>query len=188
MWELQALLKARPVAGCEAVGRAFLDRVRPLLLAPRPREAVVRSIAALRKSARRAGAADVKNGAGGLRDIEFLVQGLQLIHAPGRPDLLEGNTLKALSGLSRQGLLPEAAARQLEADYVFLRRVEHGLQLLEDLQVHAVPAEPAAREALARRVLGPGASLARFDADLEACRSRVREAYARRLLEAGASD
>ena len=128
--------------------------------------------------------ADVKSGLGGIRDIEFLVQGLQLIHAPRQPDLLNGNTLSALERLKMQGLLPVEVAGQLQADYIFLRRVEHTLQIFEDRQIHAIPESAEARAALARRVLGLDSTADQFVAALTACQKRVRQAYEQYLLKA----
>ncbi len=125
---------------------------------------------------------DVKSGVGGLRDIEFLVQGLQLIHAGDRPELLHGNTLAALKALGRAGLLPESVTEEIRRDYLFLRVVEHYLQILEDRQIHAVPDDSAELNALARRVLGAGEDGSSFLARLEECLARVRGAYVTYLL------
>jgi len=221
LWEIQALLKARPVAGNEALGAALLERVRPILMQPRPAATIIRSIEASRKTAigktdnrrqpahrspdlsesRDAGgtpetgerkkqvgpempADDVKSGLGGIRDIEFLVQGLQLIHAPSHGELLDGNTLSALERLKAHGLLPEEVVVQLREDYTFLRRVEHTLQIFEDRQIHAIPELETARAALARRVLGFDSTADKFATALTACQKRVRQAYARYLLKA----
>ena len=126
---------------------------------------------------------DVKSGLGGIRDIEFLVQGLQLIHAPCQSELLDGNTLSALERLKTHNLLPEEVVVQLREDYTFLRRVEHVLQIFEDRQIHAIPASEAARAALARRVLGFNSTADQFVAALTACQKRVRQAYTRYLLK-----
>jgi glutamate-ammonia-ligase adenylyltransferase len=188
LWELQAALKLRPIAGNLGLGNALLDRLRPLLLRPRKREEVVQSIEKMRSAAikygGRATAAglDVKSGVGGLRDIEFLVQGLQLIHGGDRPEVLDGNTLAALEALGRAGLLPESVTADLRRDYLFLRVVEHYLQILEDRQIHAVPDDTAELAALARRVLGPGENDSSFLARLEECAARVRAAYVTYLL------
>jgi [glutamine synthetase] adenylyltransferase / [glutamine synthetase]-adenylyl-L-tyrosine phosphorylase len=128
------------------------------------------------------GEADVKSGLGGIRDIEFLVQGLQLIHAPRQGGLLDGNTLSALERLKTCGLLPEPEAVQLQADYTFLRRVEHVLQIFEDRQIHAVPQSEDARAALARRVLGAPGTAESLMAELDACQQRVRRTYTRYFL------
>jgi len=192
LWEIQALLKARPVAGNATLGAALLERVRPILMQPRPAATIIRSIETLRKTAilktdnrrRMTDGGDVKSGLGGIRDIEFLVQGLQLIHAPSHGELLDGNTLSALERLKTHGLLPEETADQLREDYTFLRRVEHILQIFEDRQIHAIPESEAARAALARRVLGLDSTADQFAAALTACQKRVRQAYARYLLKA----
>jgi glutamate-ammonia-ligase adenylyltransferase len=229
-WEIQALLKARPVAGNTALGAALLEHVRPIFMQPRPAATIVRSIENLRKTAigktdnrrqmtddgrqtpacpakpwrsRDAGPcfaqgatqgarktedgtkmpeADVKSGLGGIRDIEFLVQGLQLIHAPRRSELLDGNTLSALERLKTCGLLPEEVVGQLQADYTFLRRVEHVLQIFEDSQIHAVPQSADARAALARRVLGPDSTADRLMTALDTCQQRVRRIYTQYFL------
>ena len=126
---------------------------------------------------------DVKSGAGGIRDVEFLVQALQLVHAPDQPDLLTGNTLEALSALRRGGFLPEETTLQLEQDYLLLRRVEHHLQIYEDRQTHTLPRDPEELEALAKRIEGPGGSASRFLERMGACSERVRGAYTRYLLQ-----
>jgi len=218
LWEIQALLKARPVAGNEALGAALLERVRPIFMQPRPAATIIRSIETLRKTAigkaDHAGrvasnrfiphcagrqmargalqttdlscvtrdGGDVKSGLGGIRDIEFLVQGLQLIHAPHHGELLDGNTLSALERLKTCGLLPEEVVSQLQADYTFLRRVEHILQIFEDRQIHAVPQSGEARAALARRVLGVDSTAERLMTELNTCQQRVRQTYTRYFL------
>jgi len=178
-WELQAALKLRPIAGNRHIGAYFLTMLRPLLARPRDRREVVDSIKHLRRTAVRKTAAglaagiDVKNGAGGIRDIEFAVQGLQLIHAHARPELLEANTLAALAALRDAGIIAPAAARQLHDDYCFLRRIEHFLQILEDQQLHAVPVEGAALTALARRVGNAATTSDEFLTQLRAAMQRV---------------
>ena len=191
LWELQAALKLRPIAGNLNLGFAFLDRLRPILLRRRRPEEIVQSIermrsAAIKQGSRAMGPAglDVKSGPGGLRDVEFLVQGLQLIYAADQPEILEGNTLAALKKLCDAGLLQDRVAEQLRHDYLFLRVVEHYLQILEDRQIHAVPDDSAELTALAKRVLGPEAEGSGFREELEACTRRVRETYVRQLLEA----
>jgi [glutamine synthetase] adenylyltransferase / [glutamine synthetase]-adenylyl-L-tyrosine phosphorylase len=183
LWEVQALLKARPVAGDLALGAAFLAQVRPLLCARRSRGEVVQSIDRLRREALRSLArrilstTDVKTGLGGLRDIEFLAQGLQLLHAHDLPVLLQGGTLAALAALGQAGVLPPASAEQLAEDYLFLRRVEHFLQIYEDRQTHSLPRDPAQLGALARLMLGGNAGMEQFLAELSRRFRRVREEY-----------
>jgi glutamate-ammonia-ligase adenylyltransferase len=78
-------------------------------------------------------------------------------------------------------VLGAAAAEQLKRDYLFLRRIEHYLQIFEDRQTHSLPAEPSELEALARRTLGPQASAARFQEELAGCLGRVAAAFADHL-------
>ncbi len=185
LWEVQALLKARPVAGDPALGNAFLQGAGEILRLPRMPERVAASIRRLRALACGKIAAgggcqpcDLKNGPGGIRDLEFLVQGLQLIHAGRRPEVLNGNTLASLTLLAGAGILPAAEAESLRTDYILLRRVEHCLQLFEDRQVHDIPQDPPALAALARRAIGSDCSGADFAALLDQCRQRVRRAAA----------
>ena len=190
LWEIQAALKIRPIAGNLGLGERFLKEMRRILLERRDTEKIVRSIEAMRQvSVRKAarslgGGLDVKNGEGGIRDVEFLAQGLQLIHGPDRPELLTANTLEALGVLEEARLLPEAVRAQLEEDYLLLRRVEHSLQILEDRQTHALPKDPAERKALARRLFGREGDETRLAEELEGCMLRVRKAYTTYLLEA----
>ncbi|MBW1980425.1 MAG: glutamate-ammonia-ligase adenylyltransferase [Deltaproteobacteria bacterium] len=187
LWEIQAALKIRPVAGNLQIGERFLEQLQPILRQRRRARDIVESIEKMRSAAARktilSGGTDVKSGVGGLRDVEFLVQGLQLVHAPDFPQLIEGNTLKALAVLQQHQLLPERAAAELRQDYLFLRRVEHCLQILEDRQIHMLPRDEAELTALARRVLGMDATAATLLAELEACQSRVRSHYATLLVE-----
>ncbi len=183
LWEIQALLKLRPVAGDMALGTAWRAEVREVLAAGYARDKVTASILDMRGRALQAGAAggdrDVKTGPGGIRDLEFAVQGLQLVHGKACPSVLEGNTLRALRLLCEAGVLGEAEAQSAAADYAFLRRVEHYLQIMEDRQIHAVPGDGPALAALARRVLGPGGSADAFGERLEAVRERSHALYRR---------
>jgi len=187
LWEIQAALKMRPVAGNLRLGWAFLEELKPLFLQPRSPVEIVKSIrrmrsAALKTSSQGPGATvDVKTGLGGLRDVEFLIQGLQLIHAPTHPGILGANTLIAMEALCEAGILPEEAARQLKEDYLFLRRIEHYLQIMEDRQVHVLPRDPADLGALARRILGVNANGEQFMTLLNERITRVRDAYRHHL-------
>lgn len=189
LWEIQALLKMRPVAGNLRLGYRFLDEIRPVLLERRDPGVVAASIdrmrrAGLKMSSGRLGSGiDVKTGPGGIRDVEFLVQGLQLIRAPDDPAMIEGNTLRALELLGKARILPVAAILQLKQDYDTMRRVEHCLQILDDRQIHALPGDPGELEALAKRMAGVRGEAERFFNDLENCFSRVREAYTFYLVE-----
>ena len=156
-WEQQALLRLRPVAGSRAVGEELLHRLRGPFFATWQHNDVRAEIRGLRETAvdhhtgTRRGR-DIKNGIGGLRDIEFLVQGLQILHSRGYPELLLGNTLDAITILEERSIIPEETASFLTETYSFLRRVEHFLQMLEDRQVHRLPDDEEARGALGRRI------------------------------------
>jgi glutamate-ammonia-ligase adenylyltransferase len=127
-----------------------------------------------RQSARENGkfaSSDVKLGRGGIREIELLAQGLSIMHGGRNPALQVGATRLLLTRLAAATRLPAEIATQLDAHYVFLRRIEHALQYREDQQTHAVPTDSAQREALAH-ALGFKA-LPEFDAALDATRTFV---------------
>jgi glutamate-ammonia-ligase adenylyltransferase len=183
LWELQALLKARPVAGNRALGHRLLADLRPVLAGPHDLRRLVASIRHLRARATethaRTGVLDIKTGPGGIRDIEFLVQALQLAHGKRLPGILLSGTQEAVEALVAAAVLSPADGKALDEDYALLRRIEHFLQLFEDRQTHALPEAPAQRDALARRVLGPGYS----GADLMRILGEVTQRTARHFEE-----
>ena len=158
-WEFQALIKARPVAGDADLGARFVAMAQPFVwpevLDPDAvREARAMKARAEAELARRGiGQRELKRGPGGIRDIEFAVQLLQRVH--GRPDdsIRSPNTLDALDQLANGGYVEPREARQLADAYVFLRTVEHRLQLRDEQQTHTLPTDEASRRLLAR-VLG----------------------------------
>jgi glutamate-ammonia-ligase adenylyltransferase len=157
-WERLALLKARPVAGDQALGLRFLKELRPFVFGrPFGKEALGEVLEVKRrldqKIAERAETdRHVKLGFGGIREIEFVVQALQLRHSQRRPELRERGTLSALRALHQGGLLPEVELRELEPAYVFLRDVENKLQMVADTQTHTLPVEREALRACALRL------------------------------------
>ena len=183
IWEIQALLKARPVAGDMDLGLEFLGAARELIAADREPESVVSSICSLRREAIKklpsdpVDALDVKSGQGGIREVEFLVQGLQLIHAHANPGLLQGNTLAGIESLSEARILPRDVADALASEYIFLRRVEHFLQIYEDRQTHRLPSDPDQIQALSRRMLGASSTEGEFRAKLDSTLEKVHGAY-----------
>jgi len=185
LWEIQASLKIRPVAGNVRLGHAFLENVGPIRWRDKDREDMAKSIDRMRETALKAccGTTDVKSGCGGLRDVEFLVQGLQLMHGRNKPYILEGNTLRGLDLLRDAAILPEKSVEELKEDYLFLRRVEHCLQIMEDRQIHAVPGEKEELGALAKRVLGVESGEEQFMSILKATLARVRRHYTKHLIE-----
>lgn len=188
-WEIQALLKVRPVAGDLVRGEALLADLHALLQQRRDPATIRQSIHHLREAAVRDRSTrapheiDIKSGLGGLRDIEFLVQGLQWMNAPDHPEIITGNTLDGLAALAAVGLLDAARAQQLRDDYIFLRRIEHYLQIMEDRQIHALPHRAEELTALARRMLGVDAHPNQFMDLLGACLKRVHHAYLAHISE-----
>ena len=119
--------------------------------------------------------ANIKQGPGGIREIEFTVQALQLVRGGREPALRERGTLPALAALTARGLLPATAGAALESAYHFLRNLEHRLQYRDDEQTQTLPASAAEREALAHAA--GYADTATFDADLALHRANVREQF-----------
>jgi glutamate-ammonia-ligase adenylyltransferase len=158
-WEFQALLKARPVAGDLNLGEAYTAIVGPLIWSAVEREHFVEDVRAMRRrvvdhakeSLRTApGTAaverEIKLGPGGLRDIEFAIQLLQLVHGRGDESLRRRSTLDALEALAAGGYVGRHDAQQLADAYEFLRTVEHRIQLYRLERTHLMPSdEPALR-------------------------------------------
>ncbi len=183
-WERQAMIKARAIAGDLALGQHLVDELRPWVYPQEPEwETLDESRSMRRRIEERAQEANVKTGAGGIRDIEFLVQYFQLVYGGRDPELRNRATLPTLRLLADRGTIPGHDARRLEEYYIWLRVVEHRLQMWEDRQEHELPAAPAQRTALAWRcdVTGPDA-LERFDRRHTQVRARVREIVARHFL------
>ncbi|HEY7518614.1 MAG TPA: bifunctional [glutamate--ammonia ligase]-adenylyl-L-tyrosine phosphorylase/[glutamate--ammonia-ligase] adenylyltransferase [Methylomirabilota bacterium] len=160
LWERQALLKARVCAGDPAVAARFADWARDVVYRPGVDPRVVPAIRGMKREidraiGRRAGeasATNVKLGRGGIREIEFLVQALQLLYGGDDPWLRERNSLKALFRLTERGYLAPERGRRLSHALVHLRTVEHRLQILHEFQTHTLPSDPIERGRLARRV------------------------------------
>ncbi len=147
-WEFQALLKARPVAGDPELGREYLATVGPMVWESAQRENFVADVQAMRRRvlgslpADRAGR-EIKLGPGGLRDIEFAVQLLQLVHGRTDETVRAAATLDALAALAKGGYVGREDAASLAAAYRFLRTVEHLLQLRQLRRTHTLPEDPA---------------------------------------------
>ncbi len=152
-WERMALLKAQPVAGSARVGRGFLRMARTFIRGERGQaggaalqETVVEQVKAIKtmidgKMAERGlERRHVKLGFGGIREIEFLVQAIQLLCGRAVPGVVDRSTLGALDRFRRHRLLSAREHAELTESYVFLRDVEHKLQMVHDLQTHALPA------------------------------------------------
>jgi glutamate-ammonia-ligase adenylyltransferase len=157
-WERQALIKGRPVAGDLSLGREFLDAITPFVYRRFLSAAEIFEIKAMKRriEARTRSAGDdlheVKTGRGGIRDVEFVVQFLQLLHGGQNPEVRHPNTLNALAGLEKSGCLTAQERGVMEENYRFLRAIEHRLQILFDRQTHSLPRSIDEQLALARRL------------------------------------
>lgn len=194
VWERLALLKAWPVAGSADVGRMFLKMVKPFILgrAAKPMTltealAVVDDVRAVKETIDRHMAErgherrNVKLGVGGIREIEFLVQTVQVIAGRNMAGLLDRSTLGSLDRFVRYRVLPKQDRDDLTNAYLFLRDVEHKLQMVHDLQTHALPESGEELEHCAIRVgydAGDRASAtARFRADHQRHTEVVRRVF-----------
>ncbi|GAB2548948.1 bifunctional [glutamine synthetase] adenylyltransferase/[glutamine synthetase]-adenylyl-L-tyrosine phosphorylase [Brachybacterium huguangmaarense] len=187
-WEFQALLKARAAAGDRELGRAFTDMVDPLVWQASTREGFVEDSRAMRRRVidhipRGEVERNLKLGPGGLRDVEFTVQMLQMVHGRQDPSIHARGTLPALVALRDGGYIGREHAAELDGDYRFLRTVEHRLQLHRMRRTHVLPTSEADVRRLARSL---GLAPEEFASRYERVRKRVRrlheEIYYRPLL------
>src|SRR5213592_3434566 len=147
-WERIALIKARAIAGSRELAYEFLRQHQPFIYPRSPTPDLLDEIANIKRRIERDALGpdnlerDVKLGRGGIREIEFIVQALQLVHGAHHPFLQEGSMLRALRALRQLDLLPRGEVLTLDKTYRFLRRVEHRLQIEAEQQTHTVPQEP----------------------------------------------
>ena len=185
-WERQALIRTRVSAGSERVVSRFLELVRDVVFAP---EALPGAVADVRRAkekidrsvATRGGGFNVKLGRGGIREIEFIVQALQLAWGGREPWVRTAQTLIVLGRLAEKRFLSETECARLSAAYEFLRKVEHRLQMEHGAQTHRLPAARGRLELLVRRCgyAQSDDAVALFLSDLEAHTSSVRGIYDR---------
>ncbi|MFJ5259332.1 bifunctional [glutamine synthetase] adenylyltransferase/[glutamine synthetase]-adenylyl-L-tyrosine phosphorylase [Streptomyces sp. NPDC088387] len=154
-WEFQALLKARPVAGDPELGEAYVTALEPMVWQAAERENFVPDVQKMRRRViENIPVAEVerelKLGPGGLRDVEFAVQLLQLVHGRSDTTLRSGTTLDALQALAAGGYVGRADAVQLDQSYRFLRSMEHRIQLHRLRRTHLVPEDEADQRRLGR--------------------------------------
>jgi glutamate-ammonia-ligase adenylyltransferase len=187
-WEYQALLKARPVAGDPELGQEFVATITPHVWPERLTDGAVAEIQKMKgvversSAVRAAGTRQLKLAPGGLRDIEFAVQLLQLVHGRADAGLRTPNTLAGLAALAAGGYIDEGDANLFSDAYQFLRTVEHRLQLRRLRRTHVIPSDATQRRRLARafgfRDIRAADALTQFDREL----ARV-QGYVRRLHE-----
>ncbi|MFI2297501.1 bifunctional [glutamine synthetase] adenylyltransferase/[glutamine synthetase]-adenylyl-L-tyrosine phosphorylase [Actinacidiphila glaucinigra] len=154
-WEFQALLKARPVAGDPALGQEYVEALAPMVWQAAERDHFVQDVQEMRRRVvENIPVAhldrELKLGPGGLRDVEFAVQLLQLVHGRTDPSLRSGTTLTALSQLAAGGYVGRADAAALDTSYRFLRTMEHRIQLHKLRRTHLVPEDVADLRRLGR--------------------------------------
>src|SRR6266536_2022222 len=182
-WERIALIKARGIAGSRELAYDFLRLHQPFIYPRTSTPDLLDEIAKIKHRIERYVVGpeklgrDVKLGRGGIRDIEFIVQTLQLIHGARHPFLQESSMLKALHALRELDLLPHDEVLALDNAYRFLRRVEHRLQIEAEQQTHTVPDEPDPLSRLARSLRFSSAS--DFTAALHARMGSVRPIFQR---------
>ncbi|MGH8305541.1 MAG: bifunctional [glutamate--ammonia ligase]-adenylyl-L-tyrosine phosphorylase/[glutamate--ammonia-ligase] adenylyltransferase, partial [Steroidobacteraceae bacterium] len=190
-WERYAYVKARPITAPERYAEIEASAVRPFVYRRYLDYGVFESLRDMqalmrREVERRELADDIKLGPGGIREIEFIVQALQLTRGGRERGLQTAALLTALSRLGEARALPAEAVAELRAAYVYLRRLENRLQMLADAQVHALPLEPLARERIALAMGAPEwRSLVH---ELDGHRARVRGHFRALLLGGGAPD
>jgi len=183
-WEKAAFMKARPVAGDHAFGWRVIRALDPMIYRSSMDYAGVAAIRAMKDRVEQAversgGAFNVKVGSGGIRDIEFVAQALQLLHGGRIPDVRERSTQRALAALAQVGVLPADAADALRRAYAFLRRTENRLQMVGERQTHRLPEAAADLTRLARALGFRGAeAAAACAAELEGHRQRIRTIFA----------
>lgn len=185
-WERMAMIKARGVAGDEELAYEFLQRLQPFCYPRLLSGDLLEEVADIKHRIERdmVGRAELhrhlKLGHGGIREIEFVVQTLQLINGARHAFLQERSTLEALEGLSQLDILPMEDVRYLAEAYLFLRTAEHRLQIEEELQTHTLPEDPGK---LCTIALSLGfTDLDHFRQTLDLHTSRVREIFGR-LME-----
>jgi len=155
-WERLALIKTRGIAGSRELAYEFLRQHQPFIYPKSTTPDLLDEIANVKRRIERDLVGpdklerDVKLGIGGIREIEFIVQALQLIHGAHHPFLQEPSMLKALRALRQLDLLPRDEVLTLDKTYRFLRRVEHRLQIEAEQQIHTVPQEPEVLQQLSR--------------------------------------
>jgi len=174
-WERAAMLRARPIAGDLGFGSELMKSLESFVFRRAVDPKVAHALHAMVERARkdlRARDGNLKLGRGGIREVEFFVQALQLVWGGRHPELRVTGTIEAIRRLKSAGLLQEGEAMTLEAAWALLRRIEHRIQMSAGYQTHDLPAD---REDLARSLQHP--SVEAFDRALAETRARVAEIF-----------
>ncbi len=169
-WEFQALLKARFVAGDPLLGNQYIEAIKPLIWSQPNRSAIVESARHLRRRVLEQIPAaereiEIKLGRGGLRDVEFTAQLMQLVHGVGDTSLRVMDTFSALDALAESGLLARTDRDSFRDNYAFLRSVEHRVQLAKLRRTHLFPTQESEQRRVARAMgLSHADLIAKFSA------------------------
>jgi len=188
-WERFAWLRARCIAGYGALGADMKQRMQPFVfmrsLSTDDLERFIEIKNDMSKARKRKGYWNVKVGEGGIRDIEFFIQMLQIVNASKHDSLQTTNTLEALAGLDRSGLISHEEAQQLREAYLYLRRLENRLQMIDEIQTHNLPDTREQRLLLARSLTTEGGAddeiLGNFERELFINQS-IAKRYFERIL------
>jgi glutamate-ammonia-ligase adenylyltransferase len=175
-WERAMLIRARPVAGDEELGKGFIGMIRPFVYRKYLDYGAIDEIRSLKTridATFKKG--DIKRGYGGIREVEFFAQALQLMYGGREPLLRERSTLKVLNMLFQKALIGQEDYWVLSDNYRVLRTLEHRLQQLNNLQTHTLPSGEAELEALGRKMGFRDAKT--FISDLDGRRAKVRDIY-----------
>jgi len=152
-WERAALIKARPVAGDISLGDEFNKEIEPFVYKKKLDYISIEDLKDMKvKLDRLHKIRDVKLGKGGIREIEFFVQALQLVNGGAIKELREKNSLKTLEKLWQRKIIEDDVFQLLSSCYLFLRKVEHAIQLVDELQTHKLPEDSNGLDKLAKRV------------------------------------
>jgi glutamate-ammonia-ligase adenylyltransferase len=155
-WERQALVKATPIAGEKELGKRLLESLTPWIYRRNLSRADISGIKALKRKIERRSSqtgeskTNIKTGHGGIRDIEFVIQFMQLLNGGELPEVRTTNTLDAIRRLSKVQCLSNAESTVLSQNYEWLRKLEHRLQMMFDLQTHTLPADEIKLASIAR--------------------------------------
>lgn len=179
-WELQALLKARPAAGDTDLGTGFLEMASSVIWEEGVDAEALRSIRQIKGRAEAAAPpSDIKRSRGGIRDVEFAVQILQLVHGRFDPDLRVRSTLEAIVALDDHGYIESEHATRLAEAYRFLRHLEHRIQLWDLRQTHLLPDDEVSRARLGRSLGFSGNPADGLARRLDQVRGEVRDLHER---------
>lgn len=180
-WERAAMIKARPVAGSIPLGVELLKRLKPFIYRRYLDFGMIEDIKLMKQKINASlgreqeGERNLKLGRGGIREIEFFIQALQLVNAGTRPKLQYRNSLRTLRLLAEEGLITVSEQQLLSDAYRFLRTVEHRIQIVQERQTHSLPTQPRELLALARR--SGFSDLESFNNELERHRQGVAEIF-----------